>query len=200
MSVVIAIKHKDKCWLACDRQITNGDSKAFLETHDKIFEVPGREGCLLGHVGMLRGINLLETNNCYIDELAYLKDEIDYTYVVNHFPLVVQHLFAENGMISKDELDDSFTLKGDFLLITPNDHMFEVAWDGSVIEKTEFAAIGSGKEYALGALIAADLDEEATDEEVKDCLINALAAANFNLGCGGGGVIMNNKDDSYYVF
>jgi hypothetical protein len=126
MSVVVGLKHKDKCWLACDRQVTQSDSKTFLETQNKIFDVPGRTGCMIGHVGLLRGINLLETNNNYIDELAYYKKQLDYSYMVNYFPLAVQSLFADNGLLFTEEDKTNFTLKGDFIVITPENNMFEV--------------------------------------------------------------------------
>jgi hypothetical protein len=36
MSVVIGFKQKDKVWLACDKQVTTGDRKSFLNNHHKI--------------------------------------------------------------------------------------------------------------------------------------------------------------------
>ena len=95
MSVVVGLKYKDNVWLACDKQITAGDRKTMLDTHHKIFPVPERKGILIGSVGALRGLNLLETNNNYIDELAYFKKEIDYTYMVNDFPLLINELFKD---------------------------------------------------------------------------------------------------------
>lgn len=199
MSIVIGLKHNNICWLACDRQITIGDSISYLETQNKIFDVPGRPGCILGHVGLLRGINLLETNNMYVDELAYYKKSLDYSYMVNYFPLAVQQLFMDNAMpFSEDER--GCNLKGDFLFITPESDMYEVAWDGSVIERNSFAAIGSGKEYALGSLCTSQLDEESTKEDIIKVLQDAIYAANLNIGCGGGGVIINNQNNEFYEF
>lgn len=200
MSVVVALKHKNKCWLACDRQITIGDSKAYLESHHKIFEVPDRPGCIIGHVGLLRGINLLETNNNYIDELSYYKKDLKYPYMVNFFPLAVQNLFVENGLLFTEEDKSNFTLKGDFLVITPASDMYEISWDGAVIEKNSFAAIGSGKEYALGSLCSAVVEEDSTDEDIIKILQDAILCSNLNIGCGGGGIIMNNKDKEIYEF
>ena len=200
MSVVVGLKHKDKCWLACDRQVTLSDSKAFLETQNKVFDVPGRTGCIMGHVGLLRGINLLETNNNYIDELAYYKKQLDYSYMVNYFPLAVQSLFVDNGLLFTEDDKSNFTLKGDFIVVTPEGDMFEIGWDGSVMEKNSFSAIGSGKEYALGSLCTSELTDESTDEDVMKVLQNAILSANLNLYCGGGGIIMNNKDKEIYEF
>ena len=125
MSVVIGFKQKDKVWLACDKQVTVGDRKTFLTNHHKIIAVPERPGILIGSVGLLRGINLLETNNNYIDELAYLRESIDYSYMVNVFPLLVNELYGAHGMISDE--DHTLNLKNEFLVATP-DSLFEVGW------------------------------------------------------------------------
>jgi 20S proteasome alpha/beta subunit len=68
------------------------------------------------------------------------------------------------------------------------------------MEKNSFSAIGSGKEYALGSLCTAELDDESTDEDVIKVLQNAILSANLNLYCGGGGVIMNNQNKEIYEF
>ena len=200
MSVVIGLKYKDKCWLACDRQVSIGDFRTYLETHHKIFNVPGREGCIMGHVGLLRGINLLETNNTYIDELAYNKNTLDYSYMVNYFPLAVQNLFVEGGLLFSEDDKTMFTLKGDFLVVTPNNELFEVAWDGSVINRCGFAAIGSGKEFALGSLASVNWDEDYDDNDIMEILRNAIYSAYYNMNCGGGVIIMNNKNKGIIEF
>lgn len=196
MSVVIGFKQKDKVWLACDKQVTVGDRKTFLTNHHKIIAVPERPGVLIGSVGLLRGINLLETNNNYIDELAYLRDSIDYPYMVNVFPLLVNELYSAHGMISDE--DHTLNLKNEFLLATP-ESLFEVGWDGSVQESGNFAAIGSGAELAIGCL-SKYTKSDYTDKEILDILRSAVIASSYNVGCGGGGVIMNTAENKTYEF
>ena len=154
----------------------------------------------MGHVGLLRGINLLETNNTYIDELAYNKNTLDYSYMVNYFPLAVQNLFVEGGLLFSEDDKTMFTLKGDFLVITPNNELFEVAWDGSVINRCGFAAIGSGKEFALGSLASVNWDEDYDDNDIMEILRNAIYSAYYNMNCGGGVIIMNNKNKGIIEF
>ena len=196
MSVVIGFKQKDKVWLACDKQVTVGDRKAFLENHHKIIAVPEREGILIGSVGLLRGINLLETNNSYIDELLYYRQCIDYTYMVNVFPLLVNELYVTHGMVAKEE--QTLNLKNEFLLATPAS-LFEVGFDGSVQEASQFAAIGSGAEFAIGCL-AKYTKDDYKDQEVINILKEAIIAASYNVGCGGGGVMMNTSENKIYEF
>ena len=196
MSVVIGFKQKNKVWLACDKQITTGDKKSFLTDHHKIVAVPERQGILVGSCGLLRGINLLETNNSYIDELAYYKNGIDYHYMVNMFPILLNDLYVMHGMVSKDE--PTLNLKNEFIVATPGG-LYEVGWDGAVQECGNFAAIGSGAEFAIGCLAKYE-KKDYSDKEVVEMLHHAILAANYNVGCGGGGVIMNTADDKIYEF
>lgn len=196
MSVVIGFKQKDKVWLACDKQVTTGERKAFLANHHKIIAVPERDGVIIGSVGVLRGINLLETNNNYIDELTYYKEGIDYNYMVNAFPILVNDLYVAHGMIGEDE--QTLNLRNEFLVATDT-HLFEVGWDGSVMESQMFAAIGSGAELAFGVLSSYPV-KEYSDKEVVDILRQAILAASYNVGCGGGGVMMNTAENKVYEF
>ena len=196
MSVVIGFKQKDKVWLACDKQVTTGDRKSFLNNHHKIIAVPERDGILIGSVGLLRGINLLETNNSYIDELTYYKEGIDYNYMVNAFPILVNELYVMHGMIEND--DKILNLKNEFLVATP-DSLYEVGWDGSVMEASHFAAIGSGAELAYGSLASCG-NKDYSDKEVMEILRHAIIASSYNVGCGGGGVIMNTAENKIYEF
>ena len=196
MSVVVGLKYKDNVWLACDKQITAGDRKTMLDTHHKIFPVPERKGILIGSVGALRGLNLLETNNNYIDELAYFKKEIDYTYMVNDFPLLINELFKIHGLVDAEQ--KTLNLHNEFL-VAVEDKLYLVGWDGSVQEFNDFAVIGSGADLAYGALTA-NVQEKLSDEQIKFILFKAVSAASYNTGCGGGCIILNTKENKFYEF
>lgn len=199
MSIVISLKYKDKCWLACDSQITTGDQKSYLEHNHKIFPVKDREGIIMGAVGFLRGINLLETNNEYIDELTYLKKGVNYEYMVNAFPHGVYNLFLNNGFLSEEE-KNSINFKGEMILCT-EDKMFEIGWDGSIIERNSVAAVGSGRELALGSLQTSfDPRAEYKEEEIINLLQVAVMAAGLNINCGGTVIIINNQNNEVLHF
>lgn len=191
MSVVIALKDENGvCWLACDRQITYGSTKKiFGDDQNKVFDVKERPGYLIGSVGFLRGINLLEANNCYIDELAYYRKSIDYDYMVNVFVPSVAALYHEAGFTDVEA--KTLDLKNE-LLVVANDNIYEVGGDGSIMVIDNYSAIGSGSELAMGSLATTD------GAEPKERLTLALEAAHSNIYCGGGGVIINNKNDEIY--
>lgn len=198
MSVVIGLKYKNAVWLACDKQITTGRDKTFLSNHHKIIQVPERPGVLVGSVGLLRGINLLETNNSYIDELCYLREEINYDYMVNTFPLLIHDLFKNQGLIDSDT--KILDIKNEFL-VGVDDSLYVVGFDGSVQEVEDFAALGSGDRLAIGSLASLyDSNKEYTDEEIIAILYKSIVAANTDLNCGGGVVIMNTISDTVYDF
>ena len=197
MSIVVGMKQKNKVWLACDKQITTGDTKAFLVSpHNKIVSVPERPGILIGSVGYLRGINLLETNNSYIDELCYYKNQIDYNYMVNIFPLLLNELYCAHRFTTQEE-NKPLNLENKFLLATPKS-LFEVGNDGSVLE-IDRTAIGSGSDLVLGIINSYQKDNYS-DSEMIEILQKAIKAASYNTGCSGGCVIMNTDDSKIYDF
>lgn len=195
MSVVLGIKTKHSVWLACDKQVTKGDKKQFLQPpHGKICMVPDRKGIAIGSVGFLRGINLLETNNSYIDEADYLRGSIDYNYIVNSFPLLLSNLYVAAGFAAKEE---RLNLVNEFIVGTSSD-LFEVGADGSVVEGA-IAAIGSGSDFAYGVLLNG-YKENLSDKQCMKLLQKAINAASTNLDCGGGGILVNVTDGSSYEF
>lgn len=195
MSVVLGIKTKHSVWLACDKQVTKGDKKQFLQPpHGKICLVPDREGIAIGSVGYLRGINLLETNNSYIDEADYLRGSIDYNYIVNSFPILLSNLYITAGFAAKEE---RLNLVNEFLVGTTTD-LFEVGADGSVVE-TAVGAIGSGSDFAYGVLTNG-YKEDLSDKQCMKLLQKAINAASSNLDCGGGGILVNITNGSSYEF
>lgn len=198
MSVVIGYKGKDCCWLACDQQVTIGSVKMNLGTnHNKVFHVVDRPGCIMGSAGFLRGVNLVETNNLYVDELSYAREEIDYFYMVNVFPDLMSTLFTAHKFIAPSE-DKTLDLKNDFIFASDR-NLFSVGFDGSVVEVEDYFAIGSGMESALGVMASYDMAKELSDEEVIDMLSRAvLAASTHSIGCGGDAMIINTKDDKIY--
>lgn len=195
MSVVIGLKYNNKCWLACDKQVVSGNMKLFLsESHNKIFPVMDRPGVIIGGVGFLRGINLLEANNSYIDEITYLKKGLDYNYMVNVFPILLNKLFVENGFVSAEE--NELRLKG-AVIVAIDDMLYAVDHDGSVLEIDEYAAIGTGEELAYGS-IRTNLNnvpegEELDDDDIVAILTMAVEAASCSTSCGGGVSILNSE-------
>lgn len=198
MSIVVGLKHKGKVWLACDKQITAGNMKIFLsDSHNKVFPVMEREGIVVGGVGFLRGINLLEANNVYIDELAYLKDGIDYNYMVNIFPILLNKMYVDAGFISAE--NETLSLKGS-VLVGVWDKLYAVDHDGSVIDVDNYMTIGTGEELAYGSisssmdqLMALDNPDEIDDDDIIAILVSAIKAASNSSTCGGGVYILNTE-------
>lgn len=198
MSVVIGYKAKDCCWLASDQQVSMGNVKLYLGTnHNKVFHVVDRPGCIMGSAGFVRGINLVETNNMYVDELMYTRGEIDYFYMVNVFPDLMDTLFTAHKFVNSTE-DKILDLKNDFIFAA-NDKLFSVGFDGSVLEVPDYCAIGSGLEAALGVLASYKDVEELDDETIMSMLKNAVSAASIHaIGCGGDAIVINTKSDVIY--
>ena len=154
MSVVIAIKEKNKIILGCDSQVTCGYIKSILpNNHSKIFDIKNCKHGLMGIVGSVRDCQLLSIQNNLIQELPLLKGEINFDYVVRNLYNDIYKILLDNNRILKDE-------HGHFLTSTENDYIFAYkdkaylinGGDGSVEEIEDYLVIGSGYEIAMGVL------------------------------------------------
>lgn len=170
MSVVIAIKDKNKIIMGCDSQATFGNIKNSLNaTHNKIFKVKNAKHCLMGVVGSCRDSQLLSVSEI-ANDLELYKDE--YEWVVKNLFHNIYGVLLENNRIDKDD-------KGDWIKSTQNDYLFAYknkaylmsGVDGAVIEIDDYLVIGSGAEVAIGVLEnnKNKLPKERIREAIKAC-------------------------------
>jgi hypothetical protein len=124
----------------------------------------------MGHVGLVREANVIRVARGLIPELAQLKDEIDFSFVVKH---LVPALFAEleeyrviKGGSEPPRFDSSF-------IFAYKDKLFYISGNGTVIEVDDYCAIGSGECEAIGSLLSTE--GEPCEERIKKA-IKASAA------------------------
>lgn len=168
MSLVIAIKDKDRVWIGCDSQVSYGFQKKHM-THvnfSKVWGYPNRPNVLMGGVGSARDIQLVQTNPEMVQTDDYEKG-IGFNFAVNGlYPRIFQHL-ANNNRVHKDEkgIPDGF-INSEFLFAYKGE-LFGIGSDGTVEETDDYLAIGC-PEVAIGVL-------EATKEfSPIDRIIEAL--------------------------
>lgn len=150
MSLVIAIKDKDRIVLGADKQVSAGDSKDHTIT--KIWEVEELPGAIMGGVGSARASQIIQYANI-IDKNLISKD-ISTEYIICALAPTIAAGLKANGI--NIEAKD-----GDFCDMMPNSFIFaykDKAWmiwnDLSVTEIGDYLAIGSGSDVARGALFA----------------------------------------------
>lgn len=153
MSVVVAVKDgKGGVWMACDSQVTQYNTAQTLSNKNnyKIFRINNCNNAIMGVVGYLRDRDILYCADNLLDELAVIKDKIDYKYMVKTFVPNLFDIFINNRRLIKDnnkpyQLDDAF-------ILAYKDKVFSIGGDGSVIEVDDYCAVGSGQFFSQGAL------------------------------------------------
>ena len=150
MSLVIAIKDKDRIVLGADKQVSSGDSKDHTIT--KIWPVEELPGAVMGGVGSARASQIIQYSSI-IDKNLIGKDITTEFVICALAPTIAAGLKANGINIEAKD--------GDFCDMMPNSFIFaykDKAWmiwnDLSVTEIGDYLAIGSGSDVARGALFA----------------------------------------------
>lgn len=167
MSLVIAIKDKDRIVLGADKQVSVGDSKEHTST--KIWPVDELPGAVMGGVGSARASQIIQYSNI-IDKNLFDTD-ISTDFVICSLAPTIKSALKQNG-INIDAKDDGVC---DMM---PNSFIFaykDTAWliwnDLSVTELGDYLAIGSGSDVAKGALFA------TKDKNPFERIVTAIDAA-----------------------
>lgn len=152
MSVVIAIKDKNKIILGCDSQVTQGGNKNVLSKDScKIFNIKNCPNGILGSVGGLRESQILQCQDNLIDELKILKNEINYKYcVLDLFDKIYKVLLNKNMIYKKDAEYVNYT--NNEFIFAYKDTAFLISAFGCIVEIEDYLVIGSGEEVAIGVL------------------------------------------------
>ena len=152
MSLVIAIKDKDRIVLGADKQASTGGTKD--HTNTKIWKVEELPGAIMGSVGSARASQIIQYSQIIDKNLINSKSDIDIEFIVRVLAPTLAAGLKANGIV----VDSSDGAKCDLM---PNAFIFaykDKAWtiwhDLSVSEMDEYFAIGSGSEVARGALFA----------------------------------------------
>lgn len=151
MSLVIAIKDKERIVLGADKQMSVGYNKD--HTCTKIWEVEELPGTIMGGVGSARANQIIQYAQI-IDKNDVKPESFDTGYVITHIvPTIVATLKANGIDCSIKENDDTLMIPNVFILAY-RDKAWMIWNDLSVTELVEYLAIGSGSDVATGALFA----------------------------------------------
>lgn len=179
MSTVVVVKKAGKACIAADSLTSFGDLKLnsmYDAAHDKILDFDEN---YLGIVGSAAHQLVLESIFAS-KKVADKEIAIDLSSRISIFEsfLTLHPLLKENYFLNaKDEDDDPYeSTQIDALIANPSG-IFGVHSLREVTEYKKFWAIGSGAEYALGAMFAV-YDSVSTAEEIANA--GVAAGAEFN--------------------
>ena len=150
MSLVVAIKDKERIVLGADKQASTGGSKD--HTCTKIWKLEELPGAIMGGVGSARASQIIQYSQ--IIDKNLLNKEINTDFIVRVLAPTLAAGLKANGIV----VDASDGAKCDMM---PNAFIFaykDKAWsiwhDLSVSEIGEYIVIGSGSDVARGVLYA----------------------------------------------
>ena len=175
MTTLVVVRKNSAAAIAADSLTTFGDTRLSAEfdrTYDKIVDY---KGTYIGLCGSAAHQLVFESLLAKHDDLDFsTKRSIFETFRKLHPILKEQHFLNP-----KEEEDDPYESTQVTALIANPNGIFGVYSMREVFEYTRFWAIGSGREFALGAMLS-QYDQLKTAEAVAEAGINAGAVFDKN--------------------
>ena len=150
MSLVIAIKDKNRIVLGADKQISAGDSKNHAST--KIWEVPDLEGAIMGGVGSARASQVIQYSS--IVDKNLIDSDLSTNFIVCSLAPTIAQTLKANGVVVDVPNEGLCELMPNSFICAYKDKAWMIWNDLSVSEIEDYFAIGSGSDVAQGALFA----------------------------------------------
>jgi 20S proteasome alpha/beta subunit len=166
MSLVVAIKDKDRIVLGADKQASTGGIKD--HTNTKIWELEELPGAIIGAVGSARASQIVQYSQ--VIDKNMIGQEIDTEFIVRVLAPTIANGLKANGIVVDSE-DAKCDMMPNAFIFAYNDKAWTIWHDLSVSEINEYFAIGSGADVARGALYA------TKDKNPFDRIVTSIEAA-----------------------
>lgn len=150
MSLVVAIKDKDRIAIGADKQVSSGDSKDHTIT--KIWPVEELPGAVMGSVGSARASQIIQYAN--IIDKNLIKGDVDMDFIVCALAPTIAAGLKANGINIDAKEDGVCEMMPNSFIFAYKDKAWMIWNDLSVTEIGDYLAIGSGSDVARGALFA----------------------------------------------
>ena len=173
MSLVIAIKDKDRIVFGADKQVSGAGSK--LHNTIKIWDVPELPGAIMGGVGSLRASQVIQYSKLIdlnaMADLSYGTIDTNYIITVLVPQIVLQLQSAGVCCIAEDDVEEKTLMLPNSFLFAYEDQAWMIWNDLSVSEIEDYLAIGSASDVAKGVLFA------TSDKNPFDRIVTCIDAA-----------------------
>lgn len=150
MSLVVAIKDRNRIVLGADKQISLGNN--LFHNSTKIWAVEELPGAIMGGVGLARASQIVQYSR--IIDKNFLKDSnsLDTDYIVNVLTTNIAAVLKENGVTVDKAVDSDCLMMPNAFIFAYQDKAWMILNDFSVTEIEDYLAIGSGADVARGCL------------------------------------------------
>lgn len=150
MSLVVAIKDKDRIVLGADKQASTGGTKD--HTNTKIWKLEELPGAIIGSVGSARASQIIQYSQVIDKNL--IPDDLDTTFVVRVLAPTLANGLRANGIVVEAGDGGKCDMMPNAFIFAYKNRAWTIWHDLSVSEIEDYFAIGSGSEVARGVLYA----------------------------------------------
>lgn len=177
MTTIIGVEHKGKVFMGADSQGTVGWSRIMI-TAPKIIRFPA---LLIGVAGDLRTLNLLQYHFSPPDPHIDMTDD---EYIIVRLVTDIRECLKKNGWLKIENSKES----GDYntFLIGYHGKLYRIGSDFDVLRsQASICSVGSGSEYALGAMYALRAHHKGvfSESQIKSHIQTALqVSAQLSIG------------------
>ncbi len=158
MTTIIGVEYSNHAVVLADSRVV-GESKIY--NHPDMVKVVNNGNFIIGAAGDVRALQVVL--HTWKPPVPLAKDKLDlFTFMIAKVVPSLKQLLTESGVLdskSSDDKDSNFELQ---LIIAVNGQLFEIDSDFAISRNDNgYYGIGSGGDYALGALHAGITPEEA---------------------------------------
>lgn len=150
MSLVVAIKDRDRIVLGADKQASTGGTKD--HTNTKIWKLEELPGAILGAVGSARASQIIQYSQ--IIDKNMLSQKLDTDFIVRVLAPTLANGLKNNGIVVEPAEGAKCDMMPNAFIFAYRDRAWTIWHDLSVSEIDEYFAIGSGSDVARGVLYA----------------------------------------------
>lgn len=167
MSLVVAIKDKDRIVLGADKQASTGGTKD--HTNTKIWKLEELPGAIIGSVGSARASQVIQYSQ--IIDKNLITENIDTTFVVRILAPTLANGLRANGIVVEAGDGGKCDMMPNAFIFAYKGRAWTIWHDLSVSEIEDYFAIGSGSDVARGVLYA------TTEKNPFDRIVTSIEAA-----------------------
>lgn len=166
MSIIVAIKDKDRIYFGADSQVTSGSSRLSLSNPNnyKIWKVKNKEHCLMGSVGAYRDACVIRVLQDLLENVVCEDKPIAFEQMVDTIVPKLITEFQKRNYLLKDGVFENFESR---FIFADRTNLFTILSDGAVMEIDDFTAIGSGESEAFGSLYTTSKDDDPIQRIIK---------------------------------
>ena len=160
MTTIIGVEYSNHAVVLADSRVV-GESKIY--NHPDMVKVVNNGNFIIGAAGDVRALQVVL--HTWKPPVPLAKDKSDlFAFMIAKVVPSLKTLLTESGVIDNKSSDDKDSELEVYLIIAVNGQLFEIDSDFAVSRNLSgYYAIGSGGDYALGALYAGATPEKAME-------------------------------------